>query len=109
MISDDDIEAALDWLRDHAGSCAKAIAESWYMQDYRKVVKAEEMAKCNESAVNAQERHAYTSAAYKLHIELTRDAIEKEHKERFLIKAADAKIEAWRTQQSNQRAMGKVV
>jgi hypothetical protein len=108
MISDDDIEKALDYLRDHAELAAKAIAESWYMQDYRKVVKAEEMTKCNEPAVNAQERFAYSSDAYKEHLVATMTAIEKEQTERFLLKAADAKIEAWRTQQSNQRAMGKI-
>jgi hypothetical protein len=108
MISDDDIEKALDYLRDHAELAAKAIAESWYMQDYRKVVKAEEMTKCNETAVNAQERFAYSSDAYKEHLVATMTAIEKEQTERFLLKAADAKIEAWRTQQSNQRAMGKI-
>ena len=108
MISDEEIELALDWLRDHAEPCAKAVAESWYMQDYRKVVKAQEMGKSNESAVGAQERHAYASEAYTKHLEATKTAIEKEQYERFMLKAADAKIEAWRTQQSNQRAMGKI-
>jgi hypothetical protein len=105
MISEDDIEKALDYLRDHALLAAKAIAESWYMQDYRKVVKAEEMARCNESAVNAQERFAYSSDAYKEHLVATMTAIEKEQTERFLLKAAEAKIEAWRSQQANYRAM----
>jgi hypothetical protein len=105
MISDDDIEKALDYLRDHAPLAAKAIAESWYMQDYRKVVKAEEMTKCNETAVNAQERFAYSSDVYKEHLVATMTAIEKEQTERFLLKAAEAKIEAWRSQQANYRAM----
>lgn len=109
MISDEDIEKALDYLRDQADVAAKAIAESWYMQDYRKVVKAEEMGKSNVEAVNAQERFAYSTDAYKEHIVATMTAIEKAEKAKFLIKAAEAKIEAWRTQQSNQRAMGKIV
>ena len=108
MITDEQIEDALDWLRDHAEPCAKAVAESWYMQDYRKVVKAQEMGKSNETLVSAQERHAYASEAYRAHLLATRTAIEKEQYERFMLKAAEAKMEAWCTQQSNQRAMGKI-
>jgi hypothetical protein len=106
MISDTEIEAALDYLRDNSALAAQARAERLYMEDYRKVVKAQLMGKCNEAAVGAQERFAYAHPDYAAHLDAMRTAIEKDEKHRFLLAAAQAKIEAWRSEQANQRAMG---
>jgi len=109
MISDAEIEKALDYLRDNSLLAAKARAERLYMEEYRKVVKAQLMGKSNESAVGAQERYAYAHEEYAAHLDAMRTAIELDEKHRFLLAAAQAKIEAWRTEQSNYRAMGKIV
>lgn len=108
IITDDDVEAALSGLFDHAGEAAKRRAERIYMEEYRKVVKAEEMAKSNETAVGAQERFAYASDNYKEHLDAMRIAIELDERARFKMQAFTATIEAWRTQESNLRAMGKM-
>jgi len=109
MISDDEIDKALDYLRDHAPKAAKARAERVYMEEYRKVVKATLMGLSNENSIGAQERFAYAHQDYADHLDAVRTAIEKDEMERFLLQAASAKIDAWRTEQSNYRAMGKVV
>ena len=109
MISDDEIEKALDYLRDNALPSAKARAERLYMEDYSKVVRAELMNQSNETAIGAQERFAYSHPDYAAHLDALRTAIELDEKHRFLLRAAEAKVEAWRSQQANQRAMGRIV
>jgi hypothetical protein len=109
MISDDDIEAALDFLRDNAERAGKAIADAELVREYRKVKKAELMGLCNEGSAVAQERFAYAHPDYAAHLEVMRTAITRAETARFLMKEKDARIDAWRTQQSNQRSMGKIV
>ena len=39
-ISEDDVQKAVDWLRDNAEACAKARATRIYLEEYRKSIKA---------------------------------------------------------------------
>lgn len=108
MISDDDIEKAVDYLRDNSSKASKAKAERIYMEEYRKVVKAQIMREHDDKPLGAQEAIAYADPRYKQHLEVMRDAIEKDEYHRWMLTAAEAKIEAWRTQSSNSRAMNKL-
>ena len=108
MISDDDIEKALDYLRDSAPLAAKARAERIYMEEYRKTVKAQIMRENDDRPLGAQEAIAYADARYKQHLDAMREAIERDEYRRWMLVAAEAKIEAWRSQQANQRAQGRV-
>ena len=108
MISDDDIEKALDYLRDSAPLAAKARAERIYMEEYRKTVKAQIMRENDDRPLGAQEAIAYADARYKQHLDAMREAIERDEYRRWMLVAAEAKIDAWRTQSSNARAEGKI-
>lgn len=108
MISEEDIEKAVDYLRDNATKAAKAKADRVYLEEYRKVVEAQLMREHSDLAVNAQEREAKADPRYKQHLEVMKDAIERDEYHRWMMKAADAKIEVWRTQSSNQRSIGKL-
>ena len=108
MISDEQIEAALDYLAKNVEASAKARAEKIYMVEYRKTVKAELMNKCNESTEGARERFAYSHEDYKEHLDAMRTAIEIDAKCEFRRAAYNATIEAWRTQQANERTIGKI-
>jgi len=55
--------------------------------------------------VSAQEREAYADKEYEEYIEGVAAAIKEDEEQRWLMKAAEAKIEAWRTAQANYRAM----
>ena len=105
MISDDDIEKALDYLRDNAAKAAKSKAERIYMEEYRKTVKGQIMRENDDKPLGAQEAIAYADPRYKQHLEAMREAIERDEYHRWMLIAAEAKIEAWRTQSSNSRAM----
>jgi len=109
MISDAEIEKALDYLRDNAEAAAQARANRIYIEEYRKSKKALLMKQSNVEAISAQERDAYAHPEYQEFLQGLRAAVFEDERHRFLLQAANAKIDAWRTEQSNQRAMGKIV
>lgn len=104
MITDDDVQEAVDYLSENAGEAAKARAERIYMEEYRKVVKAKIMRLHLNESLGAQEATAYASTEYTNHLQVMKTAIEADELNRWKMVAAEAKIEAWRTQQANLRA-----
>ena len=107
MITDDDVEKAIDWLRDSAGKASKAKAEKIYLEEYRKVVKAGLQRERPMETLGAQEAYAYAEQRYKEHLEIMRDAVERDEYYHWMRVAAEAKIEAWRSQESTRRAEGR--
>ena len=97
MITQRDVEKALDFLRDSADGAAQNRANRAYMEEFRKSLKAQLMSRHPDMAVNAQEREAYKDPTYVDHLEAMRTAIFEDEKLRFLIEAARAKISAWQT------------
>jgi len=97
MISQRDIEKALDFLRDSAEAAAVNRSNRVYMEEYRKSLKAQLMSENLDMAVNAQEREAYKNVEYITHLEAMKEAIYEDEKLRFLIEAAKIKISAWQT------------
>lgn len=103
-----DIDETLDWLVRNATKAAQAKANRVVVEDYRKVVKAQIMSEHKDKAIGAQEREAYSSPRYREHLEVIRTAIENDEQMRWLMTAAEARIEVWRSQQANQRIQGKI-
>lgn len=100
----------LDFIRDHSAAYAKAKADRIYLEEFRKTKKALCMRAAEAdgfNAVNAQEREAYSDPEYIKVIEGLRAAVEEEERLRWLIIAAQAKIEVWRTIEANKRAEAK--
>jgi hypothetical protein len=105
FINEQEIDRALDYLRDNANVAAQARANRIYMEEFRKTVKAQIMSEHDDLPVNAQERNAYADSRYIKHLEALKQAVYEDERHRFLLSAAEAKIEAWRTQQATERAM----
>lgn len=103
MISDTDIERAIDYLRDSAVDCAQKRAERLYLDDFTRSLKAQIMSEHLAEPLGAQERYAYSDVRYRNHLEALKLAIFEDEKGRFLREAADAKIRAWQTQSRNER------
>jgi hypothetical protein len=105
FISDEDVEKALDYLRDDADASAKAKAERIYVEEYLRVIKAQVMKEYPDLSVAAQEREAYSDERYLRHLDAIREAVELDEKHRFLREGARAKIEAFQTLSANYRSM----
>ena len=97
MITQKDVEKALDFLRDSADIAAQNRANRAYMEEWRKTLKAQLMSQHADMPVNAQEREAYKNPDYVAHLEALKESIYADEKLRFLIDAAKAKISAWQT------------
>lgn len=98
---------ALDFIRDNAPAYAKAKAERIYLEEFRKTKKALCMKAAlagGVEAANAQEREAYADPEYRQVLEGLRAAVEEEERLRWLIVAAQARIEVWRSLEANRRA-----
>lgn len=105
LVSDEDVEKALDWLRDNAAAIGEAKREAVKAEHMLKHHRAVAMKVSGENAVSAQEREAFASTAYAAAIEATANAAGKYEEMRALREAAALKIETWRSASANYRAM----
>jgi len=107
-----DPHTAVDEMLLNRKKYAKAKAERTYLEEFRKSKKALLMKQAltrGFEAVNAQEREAYADAEYVNLLETLRDQTQAEEEFRWLMLAAQMRVDIWRTQQANDRAEGKAV
>ena len=104
MITDKEIDRALNYLRDTVDEAAQARANRLYMEQWVKTVKAKVQTHQIGTSGAAAEAIAASSSEYLSALEAMKQAIEADERCRFLREAANIKIEAWRTQSSNERA-----
>jgi hypothetical protein len=62
-----------------------------------------------ETSVNAQEREAYSDPEYVQHLKALQEAVQIEEEIRWGLIAAQARVEVYRTQSANERAMDRAV
>ena len=98
---------ALDYIRDNAEKYAVAKASVVYLTEYRKTIKATLMIQSDAKTESAKESFAYAHQDYKDNLLALRTAIEQAEKMRWLMIAAEAKIEVWRSLESSARAEGR--
>jgi hypothetical protein len=94
---------AIQFLIDTAPLYAKAKADRMYLEEFRKSMKAQLMSKSGIDVLGKQETYAYAHPAYIEILEGIREAVEIEEKHRWLMTAAQARIEVWRTEQYSAR------
>jgi hypothetical protein len=102
MVNDEQAERAADYIRDNAKAFATAKAHRVYCEEYRKSLKAI-LFNNYEGAAAVREQLAYADDRYTAHLEEIRQAVLEEETIRGLIKAAEQKIEVWRSQSANLR------
>jgi len=115
-----EIERSLTYIRDHARIFAKAKSQRVYLEQFRKSKKAMLMAEAAEETKGSgrnkklayrtgqeRESYAYSNSEYLQILDGLKEAVEIEEKEKFMIIAAQLKVEVWRTQQANNRQESK--
>lgn len=98
---------ALDFIRDNALPYAQAKANVTYMMEYRKTIKAMLMNESQAKTESAKESHAYSHPRYVEHLEAMKQAITEAERLRWLMVAAESKVEVWRSLESSARAEGR--
>ena len=95
---------AIQYLIDTAEPYSKAKATRIYLEGFLKSRKAQLMSQAGTEVLGKQETFAYAHEDYIQILEGIRQAVEKEEKYRWLMTAAQARIEVWRTEQYSMRA-----
>lgn len=103
---------ALDWIRDHAQEMADAKATRVQIEEYRKSKKALLMRDAESRGFPTsagQEREAYAHPDYIALLDGLKDAVAAEERLRWLMVAAQLKIECWRSLESTRRIEAKTL
>lgn len=107
LITDEQVQAAFDWLHDNAPAMARAIRRRGLAEDVAKHRKAIAFRLSSAKSVADRQAEAELDEKYQAALAELREA----EAELALLKMeqsnADKVIEAWRTVQSNLRSMGK--
>jgi len=102
--TESDAEKAIEWLIASAPSIAKTRAERWKAEEMVKPTKALLMSQHADKPVNAQEREALCDPRYQAALDRAAAAIEADELNRARVKAAEMKIDVWRSMQANLRS-----
>ena len=94
---------AIQYLIDTAPLYAKSKADRMFLEEFRKSRKAQLQSQAGTEVIGKQETFAYAHPEYIQILEGIREAVEKEETYRWMMTAAQAKIEVWRTQQYSAR------
>lgn len=103
-VSDEQAEAAVDYLRDTAKDYGKACGRLAYLEGNLRRVKSLEMLKTPKGSLGDREAQAYASEAYREALEQLENATADKETIRAYRDAAEAKFEMWRSVNSNKRA-----
>jgi hypothetical protein len=74
-----------------------------YLEEFRKSRKAQLASQAGTEVLGKQETFAYAHPEYIEILDGIREAVEKEERFRWLMTAAQARIEVWRTEQYSAR------
>lgn len=107
-IRDETVHAAFDALESHAQPAAAARAMRERREDERKAAKARAFLAQNTGSVAEREAKSLLTEDYQQACERFYAAVEADEEYRNQRSKCEAIIEAWRTVQSNYRAMGRV-
>ena len=105
IVTDAEVEKALDWLRDNASEIGEAKRVAIKSDHMLKHVRALAMKHSMETSAAAQEREALASEMYLNAIDEVAEAAGAYEKMRGLREAAALKIGVWQSQSANWRAM----
>lgn len=106
FISDREVQEAFDVL--HSQTHAKARAAYEYAEKRLKVALAKAQLAAEGKTVGERDAQAQTSEAYQAALKSFHLIAETYYTERDKRDAASSVLDAWRTQQSDARAMGRV-
>jgi hypothetical protein len=110
--SEINIFKALDWIRDNAQEMAQAKATRVQLEEFRKSKKALLMRDAEKTGINSavgQEREAYAHPEYIRLLDDLKIAVEVEERMRWMMVAAQLKIEVWRSLESSRRIEAKTL
>ena len=108
MVNDEQVDAALEYLRTSAPKAAVARSQARTLEKYLGVVEAQQKALTRGLSNAAAQDSARASPEYKQAIDAWNEAVRQDCEYTMLREAADARIQAWRTWQATNRAQERI-
>lgn len=102
-MSNFDPNEAITYIIKNSEAHAKAKANRVYLEQWRKTCKAKLMNECDLKTIADKEAYAYAHELYEEVLEGLREAVEQEEKLKFLLIAAQLRVDVYRTQSANDR------
>lgn len=98
-----DPNKSVDYIRDHAHEYAEAKANRAYLEQFRKSKKALLLLNSDKKTGIEKESDAYAHPEYQELLQAYKEAVETEEKLKWMMTAAQARVEIWRTNSANNR------
>jgi hypothetical protein len=95
-------DKAIRYIVDNAPAYAQAKANRVFIENYLRTVKSRLMQQ-EEGTLGNKEAYAYAHSDYVVQLEGLRSATEEEERLKYMLLAAQARIEVWKTQEYTKR------
>ena len=100
-----DPHEAINFMIKNAAAYAQAKAEVVYLTEHRKSVKAIGFQRSLKNTMAEKEADAYTTAEYTSCVEGLREAVAEAERLRWMLVAAQARVDCWRSMEASNRAV----
>ena len=100
-----DPNSAIDFMIKNSEAYANAKAQVVYLTEYRKTVKAIGFQRSLKNTMAEKEADAYTTVEYKTCVEGLREAVAEAERLRWMLVAAQARVDCWRSMEASNRAV----
>jgi hypothetical protein len=94
---------AIDFMIKNSAAYAKAKADVTYLSEYRKTKKALCFQAAMGNTIADKEAAAYAHPEYQAVLEGLREAVEEAERLRWMLVAAQARVDIWRSQEASNR------
>ena len=102
-----DPHAPIDYIIKHSKEYAKAKADVTYLSEFRKTKKALCFQNSMKNTMAEKEADAYAHPEYQAVLEGLREAVERAETLRWMLIAAQARVDVWRSQEASNRFVDK--
>lgn len=102
-----DPHEAINYMIKNAKAYAEAKANVTYLEQFRKSKKAILFASAMGNTIADKEAYAYSHPEYLTLLEGLKDAVEEAERLRWMLVAAQARIDVFRTQEASNRALDR--
>lgn len=99
-----DPNKAIKFIQENSQAYADAKGTRVHLESFLKTVKAQLMSESDEKTLGAQEAFAYAHGRYIDQLQALKDAVIQEEYLRYMLKAAEMRVEVWKTEQYTLRA-----
>jgi hypothetical protein len=100
--------SAIDYMIKNASEYAKAKANVIFLSEFRKSKKAILFASAMGNTIADKESYAYSHPEYLELLEGLKAAVEEAERLRWMLVAAQARIDVWRSQEASNRGLDRI-